>query len=148
MVLLDLGLSSLQIDEKDRGFAYSSDAPLDMRMDGRQELTAADLVARLDTRALARIFSRYGQERQCPPHRRCHRRGAGKAPITTTAALSGLVDRVVPRKGRPAGNPAKRVFQAPHRRQRRARPTGARVPRSSAVSWWASADHRRVLPLA
>ncbi len=112
MVLLDLGLSSLQIDEKDRGFAYSSDAPLDMRMDGRQELTAADLVARLDTRALARIFSRYGQERYARRIADAIVEERGKAPITTTAALSGLVDRVVPRKGRPAGNPAKRVFQA------------------------------------
>lgn len=112
MVLLDLGLSSLQIDEKDRGFAYSADAPLDMRMDDRQDLTAADLVARLDGPALARIFSQYGQERYARRIASAIVEERGKAPITTTAALSGLVDRIVPKKGRPAGNPAKRVFQA------------------------------------
>lgn len=112
MVLLDLGLSSLQIDEKDRGFAYSADAPLDMRMDDRQDLTAADLVARLDAPALARIFSRYGQERYARRIASAIVEERAKEPITTTAGLSGLVDRVVPKKGRPAGNPAKRVFQA------------------------------------
>lgn len=112
MVLLDLGLSSLQIDEKDRGFAYSADAPLDMRMDDRQDLTAADLVARLDAARLARIFSQYGQERYARRIASAIVEERAKTPITTTAALSGLVDRVVPKKGRPAGNPAKRVFQA------------------------------------
>jgi 16S rRNA (cytosine1402-N4)-methyltransferase len=112
MVLLDLGLSSLQIDEKDRGFAYSADAPLDMRMDDRQELTAADLLARLDADRLCRIFSDYGQERYARRIARAIVAEREQSPIVTTAQLSRLVDRVVPRKGRPAGNPAKRVFQA------------------------------------
>lgn len=112
MVLLDLGLSSLQIDEKDRGFAYSAQAPLDMRMDERQSLTAADLIATCDADTLSDIFTRYGQERFARRIARAIVEEREETPITTTMQLATLVDRVVPRKGRPAGNPAKRVFQA------------------------------------
>lgn len=112
VVFLDLGLSSLQIDEKDRGFAYSADAPLDMRMDDSQDLTAADLVANLDADTLSGLFSEFGQERFARRIAREIVKEREQEPIATTAQLSALVDRVVPKKGRPAGNPAKRVFQA------------------------------------
>lgn len=112
MALLDLGLSSLQIDEKDRGFAYSADAPLDMRMDESQDLTAAQLVANLDAESLASIFAEFGQERYARRIARAIVEERSRIPLTTTSALAQLIDRVVPKKGRPAGNPAKRVFQA------------------------------------
>ena len=89
-VFMDLGLSSLQIDETERGFSYSHDAPLDMRMDVTQPLTAEQVLAEYSFADLVRIFRTYGEERQ----------------------LNRLVDEVVPQAHRPAGNPAKRVFQA------------------------------------
>ncbi|OZG63513.1 16S rRNA (cytosine(1402)-N(4))-methyltransferase [Bifidobacterium lemurum] len=111
-VFMDLGLSSLQIDEADRGFSYSHDAPLDMRMDVSQELTAAIILATYDAPRLTRIFKEYGEERFA-------RQIAGqivarrdKEPFVSTAQLNRLVDEVVPQAHRPAGNPAKRVFQA------------------------------------
>lgn len=111
-VFLDLGLSSLQIDERDRGFTYSADAPLDMRMDSSTGLTAADILARYDERTLERIFREYGQERWARKIAWAIVERRGRDPLVTTGQLSRLVDDVVPRKGRAAGNPAKRVFQA------------------------------------
>ena len=111
-VFMDLGLSSLQIDETDRGFSYSHDAPLDMRMDASQPLTAADVLARYDAHALTRIFREYGEERFASriAARIVHDRES--EPLTTSGQLNRLVDDVVPQAHRPAGNPAKRVFQA------------------------------------
>ena len=110
---MDLGLSSLQIDETDRGFSYSHDAPLDMRMDVAQPLTAAAVLERYDERALTRIFRTYGEERFARQiARRIVERRAQEGPLTTSAQLNRLVDEVVPKAHRPAGNPAKRVFQA------------------------------------
>lgn len=111
-VFMDLGLSSLQIDETDRGFSYSHDAPLDMRMDTTQSLTAADVLNTYDTDRLARIFKEYGEERFAGPIAKRIGQMRRESPITTSAQLSGLVDRVVPRAHRAPGNPAKRVFQA------------------------------------
>lgn len=111
-VFMDLGLSSLQIDETDRGFSYSHDAPLDMRMDTAQTLTAARILAEYDADDLARIFRTYGEERHARPIAREIVRRRAQEPLTTSDQLTRLVDRVVPQAHRPAGNPAKRVFQA------------------------------------
>lgn len=112
-VFMDLGLSSLQIDETDRGFSYSHNAPLDMRMDTSQELTAADILATYDYADLVRIFKEYGQERFSGPIvREIIRLRESQQAIETSFELSELVDRVVPKAKRPAGSPAKRVFQA------------------------------------
>lgn len=111
-VFMDLGLSSLQIDETERGFSYAHDAPLDMRMDVGQTLTAARVLAEYDVDALTRIFRAYGEERFARPIAREIVRRRAAHPLTTSSQLTGLVDEVVPQAHRPAGNPAKRVFQA------------------------------------
>lgn len=111
-VFLDLGLSSLQIDEQDRGFTYSADAPLDMRMDSSLRVTAADILASYSESQLESIFRDYGQEKWARKIAGQIVRTRDERPLTSTRQLEELVDHVVPRKGRPAGNPAKRVFQA------------------------------------
>ncbi len=111
-VFLDLGLSSLQIDERDRGFTYSADAPLDMRMDPTTKLTAADILATYSADQLERIFHDYGQEKWARKIAWRIVRTRDEHPLTSTKQLDELVDQTVPRKGRPAGDPAKRVFQA------------------------------------
>lgn len=112
-VFMDLGLSSLQIDETERGFSYSHDAPLDMRMDTTQVLTAQDILATYEYGDLVRIFKEYGEERFSGPIAReiIRMRESGE-PVSTSFQLTELVDRTVPKAKRPAGNPAKRVFQA------------------------------------
>ena len=112
LVFMDLGLSSLQIDQRDRGFTYRQDAPLDMRMDTGQELTAAQILAEYDQERLADIFSRYGEERYAGRIARAIVEARRDQPLTTSAQLDRLVDMAVPRGRRPPGNPAKRVFQA------------------------------------
>ncbi|RBP98553.1 16S rRNA (cytosine(1402)-N(4))-methyltransferase [Bifidobacterium aemilianum] len=111
-VFMDLGLSSLQIDETDRGFSYSRNAPLDMRMDTDQELTAQKVLAEYSGDQLSHIFREYGEERFAGPIARAIVQERAAAPVVTSAQLNDLVDRVVPKAHRPAGNPAKRVFQA------------------------------------
>lgn len=111
-VFMDLGLSSLQIDEADRGFSYSHDAPLDMRMDVSQELTAERILATYNASELMHIFKEYGEERFSRQIAREIVARRAKEPFTTTGQLNRLVDDVVPQAHRPAGNPAKRVFQA------------------------------------
>ena len=112
-VFMDLGLSSLQIDETERGFSYTHDSPLDMRMDTGQSLTAERVLAEYDERDLARIFATYGEERFARPiAKRIVTRRAQEGPLRTSAQLNALVDDVIPKAHRPAGNPAKRVFQA------------------------------------
>ncbi|MFD0705167.1 16S rRNA (cytosine(1402)-N(4))-methyltransferase RsmH [Alloscardovia venturai] len=112
-VFMDLGLSSLQIDETERGFSYSHDSVLDMRMDVSQELTAADILRAYAYEDLVRIFKEYGEERFSSPIAReiVHMRERGEF-IETSHQLTAVVDRVIPKAKRPAGNPAKRVFQA------------------------------------
>ena len=102
-VFMDLGLSSLQIDETDRGFSYSHDAPLDMRMDVSQPLTAERILATYDAAELVRIFKEYGEERFSRQIARAIVARRDKAPFTTTAQLNRLVDEVVPQAHRPAG---------------------------------------------
>ena len=111
-VFMDLGLSSLQIEETDRGFSYAHDAPLDMRMDPSQPLTARDVLATYDQRELTRIFREYGEERFARQIAARIVRDRAVAPLESSAQLTRLVDDVVPQAHRPAGNPAKRVFQA------------------------------------
>ncbi|RSX47896.1 S-adenosyl-methyltransferase MraW [Bifidobacterium castoris] len=111
-VFMDLGLSSLQIDECERGFSYSHDAPLDMRMDVAQPLTARDVLATYDERALAHIFKEYGEERFARQIARRVVAERARGPLETSAQLNALVDEVIPQAHRASGNPAKRVFQA------------------------------------
>ena len=111
-VFMDLGLSSLQIDEAERGFSYSHDAPLDMRMDVSQPLTARDVLAEYDERDLTRIFRAYGEERFSRQIAREIVKRRVLRPLETSAELNALVDETIPKAHRPAGNPAKRVFQA------------------------------------
>ncbi len=112
-VLLDLGLSSLQIDQRERGFAYSVDAPLDMRMDGKQELTAATIVNTYDRRLLARILRIYGEERFADRVAARIVEAREVEPFTTSARLVDVVASGIPMATRKTGgHPAKRTFQA------------------------------------
>ncbi len=111
-VFMDLGLSSLQIDETDRGFSYSHDAPLDMRMDISQPLTAAEILRTYSQQDLEAIFKLYGEERFSRNIARAIVQSRDSDPIVTSAQLNALVDRVIPKAHRASGNPAKRVFQA------------------------------------
>jgi 16S rRNA (cytosine1402-N4)-methyltransferase len=109
-ILLDLGVSSMQIDRPERGFSYIADAPLDMRMDTSAETTAADLVNGLDARELETIFKRYGEERFARPIARAFEK---RRPIRTTGELVETIKAAIPAPARfGEGHPAKRVFQA------------------------------------
>lgn len=108
--LLDLGVSSHQFDEADRGFSYRYDAPLDMRMDRRQELTARDIVNDYAPEELIRLLYEYGEESFAKRITANIVRERQTAPIETTGQLAELIERSVPhRKG---GHPAKQTFQA------------------------------------
>ncbi len=112
-VLLDLGVSSLQLDEASRGFAYAQDAPLDMRMDPTQGPTAADVLNTYEARDLARILSAYGEERFARSIAAAVVRERAARPFETSAQLVDLLRRVVPAASqRSGGHPAKRTFQA------------------------------------
>jgi 16S rRNA (cytosine1402-N4)-methyltransferase len=112
-VLLDLGLSSLQIDRPERGFAYAVDAPLDMRMDPRQELTAAGILNTYSARELSRILRRYGEERFADRIARRIVAAREEEPFTTSARLVALLYDAIPMAARKTGgHPAKRTFQA------------------------------------
>jgi 16S rRNA (cytosine1402-N4)-methyltransferase len=112
-VYFDLGVSSIQIDTRERGFSYSYDAPLDMRMDPSQELTAADVVGEWDERRLARVLREYGEERYATRIARAIVAERERAPIVTTLELVEVVKAAMPAPARFAGgHPAKRTFQA------------------------------------
>lgn len=112
-VLLDLGLSSLQIDDRTRGFAYATDAPLDMRMDGQQALTAAEVLNTYSAGDLARILRRYGEERFADRIARRIVTEREQHPYESSAQLVATLDRAIPAAARAAGgHPAKRTFQA------------------------------------
>ncbi|RSX55693.1 16S rRNA (cytosine(1402)-N(4))-methyltransferase [Bifidobacterium dolichotidis] len=111
-VFMDLGLSSLQIDETERGFSYAHDAPLDMRMDVSQPLTAQRILAEYDEADLTRIFKEYGEERFARQIARRIVSTRQQQPLVSSEQLNRLVDDVIPRAHRGTGNPAKRVFQA------------------------------------
>ena len=112
-VLLDLGLSSMQVDRPERGFSYATDAPLDMRMDPSDEVSAADVLADRNERELEAIFRRYGEERYARQIARGIVRRRGESPIERTGQLVDVVRASIPAPARfGEGHPAKRVFQA------------------------------------
>jgi 16S rRNA (cytosine1402-N4)-methyltransferase len=110
-VLLDLGVSSLQLDEAGRGFSFQQDGPLDMRMDLRQSLMAADVVNGWEEAELARIFWEYGNEPQSRRLARAIVRERQGRRFETTGQLASFIENVVPRHGQKK-HPATRVFQA------------------------------------
>ncbi|MFT4084623.1 MAG: 16S rRNA (cytosine(1402)-N(4))-methyltransferase RsmH [Nocardioides sp.] len=112
-VLLDLGVSSMQLDQRERGFAYAEDAPLDMRMDASTGRTAADVLNTYAVAELARVLREYGEERFATKIAAAvvHRRE--RQPFTTSAALVELLYAEIPAPARrTGGHPAKRTFQA------------------------------------
>ena len=112
-VLFDLGVSSLQLDEPERGFAYAQDAPLDMRMDPTRGSTAADVVNGYDGKALATVLKQYGEERFASRIADAIVRERVREPFTSTARLAELVRTAIPAATRrTGGHPAKRTFQA------------------------------------
>ncbi len=110
-VVLDVGVSSMQIDEAARGFSFAQDGPLDMRMSG-QGRSAADLVATLDEGVLADIIFQYGEDRAARRIARAIAAARAEAPITTTGQLAAIVARCLPRPKPGQPNPATRTFQA------------------------------------
>ena len=110
LVYLDLGMSSMQVDTLERGFSYAYDAPLDMRMDPSQELTAREIVNTWDRRRLARALREYGEERYAPRIAASIERSR---PLETTFELVDAITAAIPTPARFAGgHPAKRTFQA------------------------------------
>jgi 16S rRNA (cytosine1402-N4)-methyltransferase len=113
LVYMDLGMSSMQIDTWERGFSYSYDAPLDMRMDPMQEMTAAELVNTWDERRISRLLRDYGEERYAGPIARAIVRTRARAELNTTQDLVDVIKSAVPIPAQFAGgHPAKRTFQA------------------------------------
>lgn len=108
-ILFDLGVSSPQLDETERGFSYHNDAPLDMRMDKRQKLTAYDVVNNYDLEKLIKIFYEYGEEKYS---RNIAREIIKNRPINTTLELAEIIKSSVPEKYRNSAHPARKVFQA------------------------------------
>ena len=112
-VLFDLGVSSPQLDDPGRGFAYSYDAPLDMRMDQTGPLTAADVVNTYPAARLAQVLREYGEERFARRIADAVVRERSRAPLTSTMRLTEIVRDSIPAPARRSGgNPAKRTFQA------------------------------------
>lgn len=112
-LLLDLGVSSYQLDTAERGFSYQADAPLDMRMDHRQELSAYEVVNRYSEESLRRILFEYGEERFSGRIAAAILRAREKAPIETTGELVQIIKSAIPVAARDGGHhPAKRSFQA------------------------------------
>lgn len=112
-ILMDLGVSSLQIDERERGFSYAQDAPLDMRMDATADLTAADILNTYSQQELTRILREYGEERFAPKIARSIVAKREERPWDRSAELVDLVRACIPAAKRTTGgNPAKRTFQA------------------------------------
>jgi 16S rRNA (cytosine1402-N4)-methyltransferase len=126
--LFDLGVSSLQLDEADRGFAYSQDAPLDMRMDQSRGLTAADVLNTYEAAELERILREYGEERFARKIAAAVVRERAAEPFTTSGRLVELLKKVVPAASQKSGgHPGKRTFQA------------LRIEVNAELSAWASA---------
>ncbi|HEU4974265.1 MAG TPA: 16S rRNA (cytosine(1402)-N(4))-methyltransferase RsmH [Baekduia sp.] len=113
LVYVDLGISSMQVDTWERGFSYSYDAPLDMRMDPVQDLDAREIVNGWPERRLAQILREYGDERYATQIARGILRAREQGPIETTSALVEVISSSIPARARFAGgHPAKRTFQA------------------------------------
>ena len=112
-ILLDLGVSSYQLDNEERGFTYRVDAPLDMRMDQRQDRTAADIVNGYEERELYRIIRDYGEDKFAKNIAKHIVAARKKAPIRTTGELTEIIRQSIPMRVQAAGgHPAKRTFQA------------------------------------
>ncbi len=111
-VLFDLGVSSLQLDRVERGFSYSKDAPLDMRMDGTSELTAEVVLATYSEADLRRIFRDYGEEKLAARYARRIVEERESAPIVRSGQLVDILQKATPVAVQRQGHPAKRVFQA------------------------------------
>src|SRR5919202_6161209 len=110
---MDLGLSSMQVDRRERGFSYSCDAPLDMRMDAEQDLDAAEIVNTWEERRLRSILREYGEERFAGSIARAIVRRREREPLERTGELVEVVTSALPAPARFAGgHPAKRTFQA------------------------------------
>jgi 16S rRNA (cytosine1402-N4)-methyltransferase len=111
--LFDLGVSSMQLDERNRGFSYSHDAPLDMRMDRTQSLTAAEIINTYEPGQLVRILRSYGEEKFAVRVVESIVKARAVAPLNSTIELATLVKNAIPAATRrTGGNPAKRTFQA------------------------------------
>lgn len=111
--LFDLGVSSPQLDHKERGFSYHQDAPLDMRMNQDSEISAYDVVNTWSYQALIHIFFTYGEEKFSKQIARAIEKTREESPIRTTNELVELIKSVIPQKARrTGGHPAKRIFQA------------------------------------
>lgn len=111
-ILFDLGVSSWQLDDADRGFAYAVDAPLDMRMDQTSGITAAQVLADYDEVSIARVLRDYGEERFASRIAARIVQHRATAPITSSGQLTELIRAAIPAAARGTGHPAKRTFQA------------------------------------
>jgi 16S rRNA (cytosine1402-N4)-methyltransferase len=111
-ILFDLGVSSLQLDVVDRGFSYSQDAPLDMRMDATSDLTAERILAEYSEADLRRIFYEYGEEKLAPRYARKIVQAREISPLSRSGQLVDVLVAATPAAVQRAGHPAKRVFQA------------------------------------
>lgn len=112
-ILFDLGVSSMQLDEQDRGFSYSHDAPLDMRMDATQGITAFEIVNHYEPGALVKILRTFGEEKFATRIVENIVKARSQAPLNSTMELAALVKESIPAATRrTGGNPAKRTFQA------------------------------------
>ncbi len=111
-ILLDLGVSSYQFDSQERGFSYRFDAPLDMRMDQRQELTAGEIVNNYSESELSRIIRDYGEDRFAKNIAKHIVRTRALRPIRTTFELNEIIRAAVPAKMRRDGHPSRQTFQA------------------------------------
>ncbi|MCU1402956.1 MAG: rRNA (cytosine1402-N4)-methyltransferase [Microbacteriaceae bacterium] len=111
-ILFDLGVSSLQLDRVERGFSYSKDAPLDMRMDSTSPLTAERVLAEYSESELRRIFYEYGEEKLAPRYAKRIVERRATSPLVRSAELVELITAATPVAIQRTGHPAKRVFQA------------------------------------
>jgi 16S rRNA (cytosine1402-N4)-methyltransferase len=112
-MLLDLGVSSYQLDNPERGFSYMADAPLDMRMDRDNPLSAREIVNEYSVSELTRILKDYGEERFAAAIARGIEKERALGPIETTGQLAAIIRKAIPRKKQEkGGNPCKRTFQA------------------------------------
>lgn len=111
-ILLDIGVSSHQLDTPDRGFSYKSDAPLDMRMDRRQRISAADIVNGYEERELFRVIRDYGEEKFAQNIAKHIVAARAEKPIKTTYELNEIIKASIPARMRQDGHPSKRTYQA------------------------------------
>jgi 16S rRNA (cytosine1402-N4)-methyltransferase len=111
-ILLDIGVSSHQLDTPDRGFSYKSDAPLDMRMDQRQRITAADIVNEYEEKELFRVIRDYGEEKFAQNIAKHIVAARANKPIETTFELNEIIKASIPARMRQDGHPSKRTYQA------------------------------------